>query len=112
MFCGLNAKKIIALYLILKIWSQKFGVSSFHFCSVYKTIRSRMSLIMGLIGTEHLELFALELENCYFSLCLHFSIYKCQPISTKLDHNIYDNKIWDEFDYGSDRTRTSGDICP
>ena len=30
------------------------------------TIRSRISLIMGLIGTEHLELFALELENCYF----------------------------------------------
>ena len=28
-------KKIIALYLILKIWSQTFGVSSFHFCSVY-----------------------------------------------------------------------------
>ena len=35
MFCGLNAKTIIALYLILKIWSQKFGVSSFHFCSEY-----------------------------------------------------------------------------
>ena len=35
MFCGLNAKRIIALYQILKIWSQKFGMSSFHFCSVY-----------------------------------------------------------------------------
>ena len=28
-------KRIIALYLILKVWSQKFEVSSFHFCSVY-----------------------------------------------------------------------------
>ena len=35
MFCGLNARKIIALYLILKIWLQNFEVSSFHFCSVY-----------------------------------------------------------------------------
>ena len=42
MFCGLNAKKkkkITALYLILKIWSQKFGVSSFHFCSVYVSLK-------------------------------------------------------------------------
>ena len=44
--------------------------------------------------------------------CLHSSINKYQPISTKLDQNIYDHKIWDELDYGSNRTRTSGVICP
>ena len=43
MFCGLNEKKkkkITALYPILKIWSQKFGVSNFHFhfCSVYNPL--------------------------------------------------------------------------
>ena len=33
---GYNASaKYIEPYVILKIWSQKFGVSSFHFCSVY-----------------------------------------------------------------------------
>ena len=32
-------KKKNGLYLILKIWSQKFGLSSFHFCSVYFTER-------------------------------------------------------------------------
>ena len=33
------------------------------------TVRSRMSSTMGLIGPEHLELFALELENfLYFKL--------------------------------------------
>ena len=31
--------------------------------TVYMTIRSRMSLIMDLIGLEHLELFACELEK-------------------------------------------------
>ena len=35
---GLNVKKKkkIVLYLILKIWPKKIGVSSFYFCSVHK----------------------------------------------------------------------------
>ena len=55
------------------------------------TIRSRLSLIMGLIGPEHLELFALELKKkkSYISLCLLSSIYKYQPISANLCQNIY-----------------------
>ena len=57
------------------------------------TIRSPENSIMGLIGPERPELFALELKNCYISLCLHSSIYKYQPISTKLGQNIYDHKI-------------------
>ena len=44
--------------------------------------------------------------------CLHSSIYKYQPICIKLDKNIYDHKISDEFDYGSNRTRWTGVICP
>ena len=54
LFCGLNAKKkiialylileIIALYLILEIWLQNFGVSSFHFCSVYN-VSSRKIIV-------------------------------------------------------------------
>ena len=57
------------------------------------TTRSRTSSILGLIGPKPLELFALDIKNCYISLCLHFSIYKYQPISTKLGQNIYDHKI-------------------
>ena len=60
-------------------------------------IRSRINLIMDLIGLEQLELFALELNNCYILLCLHSSIYKYQSISTKLGQNIYDHKISDEL---------------
>ena len=73
-----------------------------------------MSSIMGLMGPKRPELFALELkeENCYISLCLHSSIYKCQPISTKHGQNIYDHKILDECDCGSNQTRTTRVICP
>ena len=72
-----------------------------------------MSLILGLIRPEPPELFALELKkNCYITLCLHSSIYKYQPISTKLGQNIYNNKISDEFDFGCNQTRMTRIICP
>ena len=68
---------------------------------------------MGVMGEGHLESFALEFEkNAMFLLCLHCSIYKCQPITSKLGQNIYDSKISDEFDYGCNQTRTTGGICP
>ena len=35
------------------------------------------------------------------SLCLLSSICKYRPISTKLGQNMYDHKIPNEFDYGS-----------
>ena len=80
---------------------------------MYVAIRSRMSSIMGLIGLELAEFFALEFakidESDFF---LHSSIFKCRPISTKHGHNIYDNDILDEFRYGSNPTVTSGVICP
>ena len=79
------------------------------------TIRSRMSLIMDLFRPEPLELFALEFKKkkkSYISLCLHCSIYKYQPISTKLGQNVYDHKVSDEFDFGLKRTRTTGVIGP
>ena len=47
---------------------------------MYVTLRSRMSLIMDLIGLELSELSALELENLSYLTLL--------TISTKLGHNI------------------------
>ena len=78
---------------------------------MYVTIRSRMSWIMDLIGAELSELFALEFAKIAESDCLRSSIYKCTPI-TKHGHNIYDNEILNEFNYGSNPTVTSGVICP
>ena len=69
-------------------------------------IRFRISLIMGQIEPEHPELFALEFGKNVESDCLHSSIYKYKPISTKLGQNVCDHKISDEFDYGFNRTRT------
>ena len=71
---------------------------------IYMTVRSRMSVIMVIIGPEYLELFALELGKIA-ELCLHSSIYKYHPISTKLGQNEYDHKISNEIYYGSNWTR-------
>ena len=74
-----------------------------------------MSWIMDLIGADLSELLALEFANLQKMLnltCLHSSIYKCRPMRTKHGHNIYDNGILDEFNYGSNLTVTSGVICP
>ena len=58
-------------------------------------------------------LFTLEFAKITESdFCLHPSIYKCRPMSTKHGHNIYDNEILDEFNYGSNPTVTAGVICP
>ena len=76
-------------------------------------IRSQMSLIMGQVKAEHQELFALEFgkiaESSFF---LHSSIYKYEPISTKLSQNVCDHKISDGFNYGFNRTRTVLVVCP
>ena len=80
---------------------------------MYVTIRSQIRLIMDLIGPELSELFPLKFAKIAESdFCLHHSIYKCRPVSTKHGHSIYDDEILDEFDYGSNLTVTSGVICP
>ena len=72
-----------------------------------------MSSIMGPIGPEQLELFGLELwKICCIRLCLLSNIYKYKPVSTKLGHNEYEHKIYDEFDYGSSHTRSVGVLSP
>ena len=38
-------------------------------------------------------------------------IYKYRPVSTKLGQNIYVQQNLNEFDHGSDWTRTTGVIC-
>ena len=48
---------------------------------------------MDLIGAEPTELFALEFAKIAESDCLHSSMYKCRPMSTKHGHNMYDNEI-------------------
>ena len=54
----------------------------------------------------------LNSKICHIWLCLHSSICKYWPISTKLGHNIYAQKVSDEFNSGTNRIGTSGVICP
>ena len=71
-----------------------------------------MSSMVGPIGPEQLELFGLEFwKIAAFNFVLS-NIYKYKPVSTKLGHKEYENKISDEFNYGSCHTRSVGVLCP
>ena len=66
-----------------------------------------MSMIMGQIESEQVELFALEFGKIAESDFVYTQAStNIIPINTKLGENVYDHKISDEFDYGSNRTRT------
>ena len=70
-------------------------------------IKSLMSLIFGQIVSEHPELFALEFGKIAESDFVYtLASTNIEKINTKLGHNICDHKTLDEFNYGSNRTRT------
>ena len=57
------------LYFVYTLESTNINQSAPNLVKIYTTIRSQMSLIMGLVGSEGLELFALELKSLlYFTL--------------------------------------------
>ena len=72
-----------------------------------------MSLILGQIESEHPELFALEFGKIAESDFVYTpSSTNIEKINTKLGQNVCDRKTLDEFNYGSNRTRTVRVICP
>ena len=76
---------------------------------MYVTIRSRMRLIMDLLGPELSELFPLEFAKTAESDFVY------TIASTNVDPlipNMVTVLCYDEFDYGSNLTVTSGVICP
>ena len=80
---------------------------------MYVTIRFQMSLTMDLIGSELSELSTLEIENLpYLTFFYTLVSANIDPISTKVGHSIYAHIVSNEFDYGTNQTRTSGVICP
>ena len=106
-FFVLEFGKISESDIVYTLASINIDQSAPNLVKMYVTIRSRMRSIMDLIGSELFELFALEFAKIAESDCLHHSIYKCRPISTKHGHSMYDNENLDEFDYGSNPTVTS-----
>ena len=103
---ALEFGKIAESDFVYTLTSTNINQSPPNIVKIYVTIRFRMNWIMDLIGTQLSELFALELAIIAELDCFHPSIYKCRPICTKHGHNMYDNQILDEFDYGSNPTVT------
>ena len=104
----LEFRNIAESDFVYTLASTNINQSAPNLAKMYVTIRSRMRLIMDLLGPELSELFPVEFAKIAESDCLHNSIYKCRPISTKHGHSIYYN----EFDCGSNLTVISGVICP
>ena len=70
-------------------------------------VRSRMSSIMELIRPELSKLSALELENLpYLTL---FTLLHLQILTNQYQIG---HKVSIEFDYGTNRNKKSGVICP
>ena len=113
--CKLSALEVENLpyfTLFYTLASANIDQSVPNLATIYMPIRSQMSFVMGQIEPEHPEMFALEFGKIAESdFLLHSSIYKYLPINTKLGQNVCDHKISNEFDYGSNQTRTFV-ICP
>ena len=110
---ALEFGKIAETDFVYTLESPNINQSAPNLVKMYVTMRPRMSLIMDVIGAELSWVICPWIcKNCWIWLCLHSSIYKCRPMSTKHGHNIYDNEILDEFNYWSNPTVTSGVICP
>ena len=76
-------------------------------------IRSQMRSIMGQIEPEHLELFALEFGKiAEYDFVYTVSSTNIGQSAPNMVRNICDHKISDEFNYGSNQTRTVRVICP
>ena len=106
---ALEFGKIAETDIAYTLSSTNMDQSAPNLLKMYVTIRSRT----GSIGAELSELFALEFAKINESDFVYtLAFYECRPMSTKHGHNIYDNEILDEFNYGSNPTATSGVICP
>ena len=70
-------------------------------------IKSRMSLILGQIESEHPKLFALEFGKIAESDFVYTQAStNIEKINTKLGQNVCDHNTLYEFNYGCNRTRT------
>ena len=77
----MNLEKIAESDFVYSLASTNIDQSAPNLVKVYMTIRSRMSLIMGLIGPELSELSALEFENLpYLTL---FTLYHLQVLTNQ-----------------------------
>ena len=93
------------LYLtVYTLASANIDQSVSNLVTIYMPIKSRMSLILGQIESEHPELFALEFGKIAESDFVYtLASTNIEKINTKLGQNVFDHKTLDEFNYGSNR---------
>ena len=101
---ALELENLPYLTLFYTLASANVDQSVPNLATIYMPTRSWMSSIMDQIEPEHPELFALEFGKIAENDFVYTIIYKYLPISTKLGQSVYDHKISDEFDYGTNRT--------
>ena len=108
---ALEFGKITEYDFVYTLASTNIDQSAPNLVKMYVIIRNQMSSIMDLIRPELLELFALEFakiaESDFVYTLASTNVDQCRH-----GHNIYDNEILDEFNYGSNPTVMSGVICP
>ena len=96
----------------LNLFTRPIDQSVPNLVTMYMPIKSQMSLILGQIEPEPPELFALEFgkiaESDFVNTLASTNINQSAPNLVKM----YVTKILDEFDYGTNRIRTSGAVCP
>ena len=105
-YLHLNLQKLVNLTSLYTLSSAAINQSVPNLVTIYIPIRSWMSLIMGQMEPKHPELFALECGKMAEFDMVYTRINKYQPITTKLGKNVCDHKMSNEFDHGSNRTKT------
>ena len=110
---ALEFGKIAESDFVYTLASTNTDQSTPNLVKMYMTIRLRMILIMDLIGPELYELSALEFENLpYLTLSTPYHLQILTNQYQTWPQYIYSHKNSDEFDYGTNRIKTSRVICP
>ena len=110
---ALEFGKIAESDFVYTLASANIDQSVPNLATIYMPIKSQMSLILEQIELEHPELFALEFGKIAESDFVYtLASTNIEKINTKLGQNVRDHKTLDEFNYGSNQTRTVGVICP
>ena len=107
---ALEFVKIVEFDFLHTLASTNFNQSAPNLVKMYATIRSRISVIMDLIGPELFELFALEFAKIAESDCLLSSINKINV--DQLVPNMVTIYMTMRSWMSSNQTVTSGVICP
>ena len=103
----LEFEKFSIFDFVYTVASANIDQSVPNLATIYMPIKSQMSLILGQIESEHPELLALEFGKIAESDFVYtLASTNIEKINTKLGQNVCDHKTLDEFNYGSNQTRT------